>query len=130
MVARHCTATSNSLSAFAVDVRYHLENTRLLRVVRSKKTGEPRCAVAFDCISLNDRVTGEAIAQAIEQAWHDAPLGLGGADLLQTEVLPDLVVATFVTHSDEIGTITGRIDVRSRPHGRTNSPRARVKRDG
>lgn len=107
-----CTASSNSLSDFAIDVDYHLEDTELLRVVKVKKTGEPRCALIFECIALQGGPDGEAIANAIERVWREAPLGYDGAeDFIQTEVGPDRVTATFLAQADEIGTITGRIDV-------------------
>ena len=121
----------DTLSAFGDDVRYHLEDTELLRVVKVKKTGEPRCALTFDCIALSGRASGKAIANAIERVWREAPLGFGLAeDFIQTEVGPDLVTATFVSQGDEIGTITGRIEVRLQVSPRQTRPRRGKWKDG
>ncbi len=106
------TVSSRELSAFAHDAGYHLEEGGLLRVAKVTKTGDPRCALKIACIALGNYPTGSIVAEEIERVWHEAPLGFGGADLIDTDVRPHLVTANFVAQSDDLGTVTGKIEVR------------------
>ena len=67
-------ASSRHLSAFAIDLDYHLEQTDLFSRIKIKKTGSPQRALIVSCSLRDETKTQKEVAQILEKVWHEAPI--------------------------------------------------------
>lgn len=103
-------ASSRHLSAFAIDMEYHLEQTGLFSRIDIKKTGLPKCALVIVCSLADFSITKAKIAEALERVWNEAPLGYYGEKNFYQVTIEEQVKMDFSTATDEAN-VTGRIEV-------------------
>jgi hypothetical protein len=104
-------ASSRHLSAFAIDVDYHLEQTGLFSRIAIKKTGLPKCALSIICSLADDSITQAEVAMALERVWKEVPLAYSDDEnSYRITTLTGEVQMQFVTSTFE-ASVTGRIEV-------------------
>ncbi len=85
-------ANSRYLSAFAIDLQHHLEQTGLFSRIQVRKTGLPQRALIVICSLSDGTQTQEEVARILEKVWHEAPIPYEGS-----------------TNSHKITTLTGEV---------------------
>ncbi|MBV9865741.1 MAG: hypothetical protein JO316_10345 [Abitibacteriaceae bacterium] len=99
------------MSAFAIDVHYHLEQTGLFSKITIKKTGLPKCAFNIICSLADGSITQAEVTAVLEQVWNEAPLGYyKGENSYKLTASTEEVQMQFATSTAE-ASITGRIEV-------------------
>ena len=103
-------ANSRYLSAFAIDLQHHLEQTDLFSRINVRKTGLSQCALNIVCSLSDEMKTQEEVAQILEKVWHEAPIPYQGSMNSHKITFATGEVQLVFTVVDEVR-VTGRIEV-------------------
>lgn len=103
-------AGSRHLSAFSLDIRYHLEHTNLFRRVTVRKTSKPEYNLAINCTVSDAHLPPSEVAQTLERVLCDALLYGNEEDAYELQVKASEVCAHFITVDDSV-VVIGRIKV-------------------